>query len=105
MEKNFENKAFGAGSVGNTTASFADYWDKMMTSVENKGRVVGHKEETTTKDVKLPGFGATPFGDFHAVGPSIGKATEKTTKPVYDQSQNALYKKYSHEKQRWLKFD
>ena len=104
MQKNFENKAFGAGSVGNTTASFADYWDKMMTSVENKGRVVGHKEETTTKNVKIPGFGATPFGDFHAVGPNTGKATEKTTKPVYDQSQNALYKKYSYEKQRWLKF-
>lgn len=91
MQKNFENKVYGSSTAANTIAGFADYWDKMMSTVENKSKITGYNTEKSTKRV---------FG----VGmPTRDIPVEKKT-PIYDHSGNALYKKYNYEKQRWIKY-
>lgn len=101
---NFQNKQSGPDAAANTFNSILGYWDKMMKSVESKGKVAGQKDVDVpvSKGIVTP----SPYG----AGPnsfSIAKTnvvTEKGKENVYDQSNNALYKKYAYEKARWSNF-
>ena len=100
IDKDRDRKQFSPGNRANTFNNILSYWDKMIESVKGKGKVVGEKDvdKRVQKGVVTP----SPFG----ISPSVGIAktnivTEKGKENVYDQSSNALYKKYSYEKARW----
>jgi len=81
---NFQNKQTGPDHAANTFNSIVGYWDKMMKSVESKGKVTGQKDVDVpvSKGIVTP----SPYG----AGPnsfSIAKTnvvTEKGKENVYD---------------------
>lgn len=99
MQRNLENKRFGRNSIADTISSFASYWDNMAKSVENKGKLL-RKEEYTENE---PGYNRSKVV---GMGPYARLAYEdsvpkKKTRNIYDQSNNGVYKRYIHERDRW----
>lgn len=110
MQENFINKVFGSRGatsgqqIANFAVDIANYWDKMAKSVEDKGKIVGYRDEQSSKKISLPSFGVTGFGDFHVNKANSGVAIETKKVPIYDQSSNGYHKKYTRERDRWIEF-
>lgn len=100
IDNDRDRKLFSLGNRSTSLNDILSYWDKMMESVKDKGKVVGEKD--VDKHVRKGVITPSPYG----VSPSVGIAktnvvTEKGKENVYDQSSNALYKQYAYEKARW----
>lgn len=100
MSFNFENKYFGQQNVGKTFGNIIDYWNKMAKSVEGKGKII-KTEEVDGPTKRHTYFGGSSIG---TLATSTVDVPTKETKNTYDQSNNALHKKYTYERDRWSNF-
>lgn len=102
VANNFDRKRFAPDSATKTINGIVEYWDKMAKSVEGKGKLIKTEDyveyEPGLNRSKIVGAG--PYARL-AYEDNVAK---KKTRNIYDQTNNALYKKYMHEKERWLKF-